>query len=98
MSSDEDVLMLAVLLRRKNKKKRKYWVHPYNLINRNRSIISSCTSEQMINDPEKFRSFYRMSQNAFKHLLDKIGPCIQKLNTKFRASVLPEEKLIITLR
>jgi hypothetical protein len=39
-----------------------------------------------------------MNPNTFNLLLEKVGPSIKKLDTKFRDSVPPEERILITLR
>lgn len=100
MSSGEDdaYLLLALLSKRKRKRNRRYWVHPYSTANLHRSIFKSCTSEEIMDDPVKFQSFYRMSQGTFTILLDRLEPFIKKVDTKFREAISPKEKLIMTLR
>ncbi|XP_050298182.1 uncharacterized protein LOC126737354 [Anthonomus grandis grandis] len=100
MSSDEDVALLSVLILRRRKKKhnQKYWVRPYSTANLHRSIFKSCTGEEMMEDQAKFQSVYRMSRETFLVLLDIIGPSIKSSVKKFRESITPKEKLIITMR
>ncbi|XP_050300092.1 putative nuclease HARBI1 [Anthonomus grandis grandis] len=100
MSSDEDAILLLALVhrRRKRKQKRKFWVHPYFTANQEKIAFVSGRSKEIIEDPIKFQSFYRMSRDSFLVLLYKLEPLIAKQNTKFRESITPEEKLIITLR
>ncbi|KAF0749793.1 protein ANTAGONIST OF LIKE HETEROCHROMATIN PROTEIN 1-like isoform X1 [Aphis craccivora] len=68
-SSDEDMLMLLLVnnINKNNKKKRKYWVHTFIKNNVNTLGTFSVTKELAMY-PEKFKNFYRMSQEFFNVL------------------------------
>lgn len=74
----------------------RYWVHPYN---------DGCSTKgnfevakQLVDDVEKFQSYYRMLPNTFNLLLELVGTGLKKEDTKFRESVSAEERLLIILR
>ncbi|CAI6358956.1 unnamed protein product [Macrosiphum euphorbiae] len=97
-SSDEDMLMILLVNNmNKNKKKRKYWVHPFIKNNANTLGTFSVTKELAMY-PEKFKNFYRMSQESFNVLSDMVRTKLQKKDTNFRLSISVEERLLITLR
>lgn len=99
MSSDEEELLLLNYLRfrkRKQKCKRKFWVHPYIRKNSGKRLFIA-TKELSQND-SKFQSFYRMSKNTFKELVFIVDSTIQKQNTNMRECVSAEERIMITLR
>lgn len=99
MSSDEEDLLLLNYLRsrkRKQKYKRKFWVHPY--IRKNIGKRLFIAAKELSVDDSKFQSFYRMSKNTFKELVLIVGPTIQKQNTNMRECVSAEERILITLR
>ncbi|XP_029343761.1 uncharacterized protein LOC115033804 [Acyrthosiphon pisum] len=98
MSSDEDDVILLWWWARQKKisKKRRYWVHPINVSN-----ICSSTSvvaNELHSDPDKFKTFYRMSKSNFDNLVHIVGPKIFKKDTNFRIAVPVEERILITLR
>ncbi|CAI6359701.1 unnamed protein product [Macrosiphum euphorbiae] len=98
MSSDEDDVIFLWWWARQKKisKKRRYWVHPINLSN-----ISSSTSvvaNELHSDPDKFKTFYRMSKSNFDNLVHIVGPKIFKKDTNFRIAVPVEERILLTLR
>nr|CAH7761842.1 unnamed protein product [Callosobruchus chinensis] len=71
-SDDEDVVaVVATLLlssKRKNKIKRRYWVHPYyNNINQKQSTY--LVAKELNNHPDKFLYFYRMSIQTFTTIM-----------------------------
>lgn len=48
--------------------------------------------------PDKFLEYYRMTINSFKILLSLVEDTICKTNTVMRKSVSAEERLAVTLR
>ena len=44
------------------------------------------------------KNFYRMSKQAFKDLLELVGPHIQKKDTNCRMALREDEKLVISLK
>lgn len=54
---------------------------------------------QMRRDPERFHRYLRMYPSTFDYILSKISPYLEKNWTNFiKNPILPEEKLVITLR
>ena len=78
------------------RKKRRYWVHPYLRVMNEKGAFNVFKELNMY--PERFQGFYRMLRETFDLLVQKIMPKIIKKNTNFRPSVMPEERLLITLR
>ena len=60
-SSEED--LVAYWFRCRERRKRKYWVHPYNLTNMHHS--SAVVSRELSQLESKFRVFYRMNPENF---------------------------------
>ncbi|CAH1995541.1 unnamed protein product [Acanthoscelides obtectus] len=48
--------------------------------------------------PDRFFNYTRMSVQSFDNLLEKIRNSIKGIDTRMRACISPEEKLVITLR
>jgi len=99
-SSDEEDLVLLLLLNSNdsnNINRRKYWVHPYSKKNAESFGIFSVAKELALY-PEKFHSFYRMSQESFKLLCDMVQSSTGKRDTNFRRAISVEERLLITLK
>jgi hypothetical protein len=69
-------------------------VHPFF-----RNLISGAyiVSKELKQDPELFKSFYRISIESFSLLVDHVGPEIRRKYTNFRTAVSAEERLLITL-
>ena len=49
-------------------------------------------------DNARFKSFFRLDKSQFEDLLRRIGPAIAKMQTKYRETISPEERLCICLR
>ncbi|XP_047525133.1 protein ALP1-like [Pieris napi] len=97
-SSDEEALAVFLFYRnrRRQRKSRKYWIHPY--IERNINCRVFVAAQELQHDDKKFLSFYRMSKETYLHLVTLLKPAIHQLNTKFRECVSAEERIMITLR
>ena len=52
----------------------------------------------LVNDESNFRNYFRMSRSTFHALLQYIEPFVRKMNTTWRPSISPAERLSITLR
>lgn len=98
-SGDEDALALVNLLNINNsyRRKKRFWVHPYWRDNMHQKGAFRAFKELNM-FPERFQSFYRMRPETFRLLVEKLTPAILKKDTNYRASVTPEERLLITLR
>lgn len=95
---DEELLAIAFLLsQRKQKLKRRYWIHPLNTkrIQQSQFYI---LHPQLRAHPEKFFDYYRMSITSFNGLFNLIQADIKKRDTHLRLAISPEERLAITLR
>jgi hypothetical protein len=69
-----DPVVIWRWLRRRKKRgneKRKHWVHP--LFSDNLTSSAYIVSKELNQDPELFKSFYRMSIESFPLLVDIIG-------------------------
>ena len=90
-------LQLVLLLWLRNKRKRRYWVHP---IFQQRETFGEYhhLMKQILSDDEKCLAYIRMKPDTFKTLLEIIGPHIEKRTTNFRKPLPARERLVITLR
>ena len=75
---DKKKLCLIILaLRMRRKKSPRYWVHP--LVQMRKTLGQFYTlHNRLLNHPEKFFSYYRMSIASFNELLEKVGPRLQR--------------------
>lgn len=93
------IIALYLIQRRKRikKRKREYWVHP---IYSNRLLQGKFYTihSKLLDFPEKFFSFYRMSITSFNELVKLIGPSISKQDTHLRLAIPAEERLSVTIR
>jgi len=79
------------------KRQRRFWIH--EVISRREELGEyHRLVHELRHDPERFRRYFRMSTSQFDMLLGLIGPEIAKLDTNWRRSVSPAERLAITLR
>lgn len=97
-SSDEvnEVVIMWQYLRRRNRKRRRYWIHPSFQVLKNHG--ASICAEELKAHPTQFQNCYRMSPDTFSTLVEMLAPHITKQDTKFRDAITPQEKLLITLR
>ena len=97
-SSDDDIPMLYMALRAlKKKRKRQYWVHPYNQI---RAAYGEFQTGFLTLRPfkDRFFGYYRMTPDKFDHLLTLITPKLEPVGCNFREPVQVDLKLAVTLR
>jgi hypothetical protein len=66
MSSTEEDILVAYWFRCRVRRKRKYWVHPYNLTNVHHN--STVVSRELSQHESKFREFYPMNSENFHFL------------------------------
>ncbi|KAL4120277.1 hypothetical protein QTP88_012999 [Uroleucon formosanum] len=99
-SSDSDWIeeveetVVATYILNQTVKNRRFWVHPINK-ERNEKGVFTNLFPQLINDPEKFHQYFRMSYDQFSYLHNLIKDDIKKQNTQFRAPVPPEQRLAV---
>lgn len=96
--SEEEILLLYLCYRRalKQKKKRKFWVHPY--IERNLYCRAFVAAKELQEDDKIFLLCYRMTKTTYLTLVKLLTPAIHKQNTPMRECVCAEERILITLR
>lgn len=83
--------------RRKQKEERKYWVHP--ILKTRLSSSYYITLYPKLRDHDKqFFNYFRMSIKSFDDLLDLIKNELEANEQAVRYRILPQEKLIVTLR
>jgi hypothetical protein len=82
--------------KKRGQEERKYWVHLFFRDNLNSGAY--IVSKELNQDPELFKSFYRMSTEMFPLTTDFVGPEIRRKDTNFHTTVSAEERLLITLR
>jgi hypothetical protein len=97
MENSRAVVLALLLRRRRNKRKRLFWVHP---INQKRSTYGEYCHlvNELRLDEERFRMYFHLPPNVFEELLEKVGPTIFKKDTNYRRSISVSERLAITLR
>ncbi|XP_039747675.1 protein ALP1-like [Pararge aegeria] len=91
------VLLLRKQPKRRQRKQRQYWMHPFN----KERLLSGhhVTTFKILKSYDlKFRSCYRMSYSTFCELLSIVKPELTRRNTVMRQCISAEERLTITLR
>ncbi|KOB66136.1 Uncharacterized protein OBRU01_21737 [Operophtera brumata] len=103
-SSDSDsdfeeelqLLALATLIT-KQRKRRRYWIHPVNRKRETRGEFH-CLVKEFESDAEKFHQYFRMSIAQFAEIHRLIEEDIKKIRTKFRKPIGTKERLAVCLR
>lgn len=98
MDSDEETLLLVLLLKNMKQKRR-----PRKKASPMFSL--TCNSGDFHNlyptlkqNPSKFYNYLRMSRECFYELLEFVKSKIQRQETTFKHTISAEERLLITLR
>jgi hypothetical protein len=104
-SSEDDAvaaLLLITLIKQKKLKRkardRRLWVKPWIAGRFEYGVYHSLLQELRQDDPSACRNFLRMDWSSFTELLSRVGPHIQRQDTRMRMSIKPEERLALTLR
>ncbi|XP_044160431.1 protein ALP1-like [Bufo gargarizans] len=84
-------------LRDRQRRKRRYWVHPITSARIRRGVFETLFPE-LRNYPDKFFNYLRMTVESFDDLLQRVSPHIQRQDTTFRRCVSPAERLLLTIR
>ena len=87
----------ALLLFRRKKYNRRYWVHPINQTCKDFGDFHTLYKD-LRKYPDRFYTYYRMSTEQFDTILAQIQHLIYKPNSKWWRSISPEEKLAICIR
>lgn len=106
--SDEEEIAAAGLLlalavktqqEAKKRKKRSIWVKNWRVDGRSRnSIVRHLLPQLRAEDDECYKTFVRMSGDAFDYLLSKVKPLITKKDTVMREAIPAITRLALTLR
>ena len=100
--SREDLFLLQVfyycllIKKKRNKRRRTKWCKKWLLKRRIHSHINLIND--LKEDPNDWRNYLRMDENAYNELLQMITPIIERQNTVMRISISPHERLSCTLR
>ena len=98
MQEEDDILSSFLLcLLTKPKRKRKYWVHPLLQLRRQRGEYFTLVRE-LKSFEDKFFGYFRMNQDCFDYLVDKIRPFMPSHAKTRQDKLSPAEKLALTLR
>jgi hypothetical protein len=92
----ENDVLAYMYLQRRRQKKRRCWVHQYNV--RKIKHSSAVVSRELSQHEEKFHEFYRMSPDSFRFLEKVVSAQLQNKDTNFRFAISLTEKLLITMR
>ena len=77
--------------------KRHFWVNNISSSHENFGEFHNLLDD-LLNDEERFRRYFRMSSDTFKYILELIHISFKKQNTNIPRSISPEEWLMVTLR
>lgn len=83
--------------RRRQMRKRKYWVHPILKTRLSHSLYVTLYPKLREHE-EKFFNYFRMSIKSFDDLLEIIKDSLEADENAIRYCISPQEKLIVTLR
>lgn len=97
MEVEEIGALLFYHVRRRKKQNRRYWIHPMFMERSTKGAFHLLYDDLRKHD-EKFFSYTRVSVTSFDQLLQLIREEIEGMDTNFRQSIRPEEKLMVTLR
>ncbi|XP_068129859.1 uncharacterized protein [Hyperolius riggenbachi] len=109
MSDLEDLVLLSMMnnlqffmermrrRRRQPRRRHRFWVHPL-VVERPLKGQFTLLYEDIRSHPVKFFNYTRMSTSTFDYLLQTLGAHLRRQNTWYRNAVIPEERLLLTLR
>ena len=76
---------------------REVWVHPLNTARTSKGEFYTLYPDFQ-HYPKKFFGVFRVDQNQFDNLLQRVTPLLQKQDMNYQASISPEQLLVVTLR
>ena len=97
------ILAILMILRRRRKSRynascRKMWEKTWIQRRGQLGIYHTLVQEIALEDAVCYKQYFRMSQQLFRAILEKIAPAITKQTTKLRRPISAAERLAITLR
>ena len=95
----DDVLALCVIAIHKERSKsrsRSIWAKEW--LKKRRTYTHTNLLNELRFYPDDFRNYLRMDESTYVHLLDLVGPLIEKQSTVMREPISPHERLTATLR
>ena len=98
MASNEELLLVALLAKKKQKRhsgERKVHVHLI-LSSRMYTGVHHTLFPDLCADEKKFLNYFRMSRPSFDELLSYVRKAITGITTKLRECISPDKKLTIT--
>ncbi|XP_068099171.1 uncharacterized protein [Hyperolius riggenbachi] len=90
-------LLLLLMLERRQRAERRYWVHPRLMQRRERGHFATLYPE-LLQNPEQFFDYCRMTIPVFNALLDMVRAYLRRTDTRMRQAICPEQRLLLTLR
>ena len=99
---DENLIALATFFltvqnKRKQKRKRCWWVHPV-LRRRKQQGSFILLIKELMDDDARFHLYFRMSKNEYSDILTRLVQADLTKFSKFRQVISPNEKLAVCLR
>lgn len=96
---DQELECAAAVLVLEERQKRKYWVHPINLVRLFHGEYHTLISLlEMDDNSDRFHMYFRMNREQFENLHSLVEMSIKKTNTTFRKAISTKERLAICLR
>lgn len=89
--------LCSKVIRRRNKKKRKFWVHPI-LSDRSTKGLFNLFYSDLRKYEDTFFNYLRMSIKSFDKLLELLQQDLMGQQTNMRECISPVKKLVVTLR
>ena len=95
---DSALFLANRIRRRRGQRRRAIWVRLWIGKRREFGIYDQVMMELRYEDPASFTSFLRMPPDMYGELLDRVGPMITEMHTRYREALDPGSKLSLTLR
>jgi len=92
------VVVACMLIQRKRKRRRKYWVKPWIQMRNVSGAYHALFNQLLTTDMQSFQNFMRMDFVAFEELLSRVEARLIKQQTRMIQSISPRERLCIAVR
>ncbi len=82
------LLVALILIRRirRKEKKRSMWVRPWISLRKEQGAFHNLVRELEEKYKEMYKRYFRMNENTFQFILNKVKPVISKLDTHLRTA------------